>query len=120
MTSSKSTGDKGEVLAVNYLRKKGFEILYVNWRYLHLELDIIAKKDNSLIVIEVKSGNSTNFGEPQEWVTCKKQQRIIKATNAFIEQNNIETTTRFDIIAVLFTPQGSQIQHIEDAFSAIG
>ncbi len=120
MTSSKNTGDKGESLAVNYLRKKGFDILHVNWRHLHLELDIIAKKNDFLIIVEVKTGNSTNFGEPQEWVTRKKQTRIIKATNAFIEQNNIEIETRFDIIAVLFTPQGPQIQHIEDAFSAIG
>jgi putative endonuclease len=116
---SKETGDKGEVLAANYLRKRGYTILHVNWRYLHLELDIIAQKDNMLVVVEVKSGNSTNFGDPHEWVTRTKQKRVIKAADAYVLAHNIETETRFDIIAVVFTAQGPQVDHIEDAFSTV-
>lgn len=117
---SKKTGDKGEQIAVNHLRKKGYTILDVNWRDHYLELDIIAQKDNFLVIIEVKTGNSITFGEPHEWVTRKKQMRIIKAANAYVLEHNIQTETRFDIVAVLLTAQGPQVNHIEDAFSTVG
>lgn len=117
---SKKTGDKGEQIAAGYLRKRGYNVLHVNWRHGHLELDIIAQKEGLLIVVEVKTGNSTNFGDPHEWVTRKKQGRVIKAADAFVSANNIQTETRFDVVGILLTAQGPQVNHIEDAFSAVG
>ena len=117
---SKKTGDKGEQIAANYLRKRGYTILHVNWRYQHLEFDIITQKDDFLVVVEVKTGNSITFGEPHEWVTRKKQKRIIKAADAYVMANNIQAETRFDIVGVLLTQQSPQVNHIVDAFSAVG
>ncbi|MCC6691632.1 MAG: YraN family protein [Bacteroidia bacterium] len=118
---SKKTGDKGEKIAATYLNKKGYSILHTNWRYQHLELDIVAKKDDLLIVVEVKSGNSVDFGDPHEWVTRKKQKRVINAADAYVTEYNIETETRFDVVAILFTSgTAPQVTHIEDAFSPIG
>ncbi|MBI2270288.1 MAG: YraN family protein [Bacteroidetes bacterium] len=117
---SKKTGDKGEQIAANHLRKRGYTILEVNWRHQHLELDIIAQKDNFLVIVEVKTGNSITFGEPHEWVTRKKQLRIIKAADAYVMEHNIQTETRFDIVGILLTAQDPQVNHIEDAFSTAG
>lgn len=116
---SKKTGDKGEQIAADYLREKGYIILHVNWRYVHLELDIVAQHLNHLVVVEVKTGHTAVFGEPHEWVTRKKQKRVIKAADAYVQENNILTSTRFDIIAILLTLNGSEINHMVDAFSAV-
>jgi putative endonuclease len=114
------TGDKGEQLAANFLLNKGYTILDMNWRNHHLELDIVAQKNNLLVIVEVKTGNSMEFGLPQEWVTRKKQRHILQAAHAYIMLNNIQLEARFDIIAILLGPEGPQINHLEDAFSSIG
>jgi putative endonuclease len=121
--NNKRTGDKGEQLASDYLINKEYSILDMNWRNHHLELDIVAQKDNLLVIVEVKTANSREFGLPQEWVTRKKQKHIIQAAHAYIMLHKIQMEARFDIIAILLGPgslQPPQIEHIEDAFSAIG
>ena len=117
---SKKTGDKGEKIAVKHLQEKGYLILHQNWRHQHLELDIVAQKNNTLIIVEVKTGSTAIFGSPHEWVTRKKQKNIIKAAEAYISENNIQAETRFDIVAILLTSSGNEINHIENAFSALG
>lgn len=117
------TGDKGEKLASEHLIKNGYTILDMNWRNHHLELDIVAQKDKLLVIVEVKTANSREFGLPQEWVTRRKQRHIIRAAHAYIMLHNIQMETRFDIIAILLNPQPPQphqIEHIIDAFSAVG
>ena len=60
--STTETGNKGELLARNYLEDKGYTILDHNWRNQHLELDIVAQKDGKLVVVEVKTGKGFEFG----------------------------------------------------------
>jgi putative endonuclease len=120
VSNNKITGRKGEELALDYLLKKGYTLLDKNWQHHHLELDIVVKKNSVLVVVEVKTGNSSGFGEPQEWVNRRKQLRVIRAANAYVLHHNIYTETRFDIIAVLMGSGKPVITHIEDAFSAIG
>jgi putative endonuclease len=110
------TGKKGEAIAVEYLRKQGFDILTVNWRYRHLEIDIIAKEGKQLVIVEVKSRHSNLFEEPEMAVDKKKQRFLAQAANEYIYQTDYIGETRFDIIGILFTPQGHQLAHIRDAF----
>ena len=58
---NKDTGNFGENLACNYLIKKGFTILEQNWRYKHLEIDIIACKENRLHIVEVNNSSSKSL-----------------------------------------------------------
>jgi len=109
-------GKKGEEIAVNHLQSKGYEILERNWRFSSNEIDIIAKKDDTLIVVEVKTRKSSVFGEPEVFVTRQKQRNLIKAANVYINYNNIEMETRFDIIGIIMSNSKTQIHHIEDAF----
>ncbi len=111
-----TSGKTGENLAVLYLIEKQYEILETNWRYKHLEIDIIALKNNILSIIEVKLRSSDSFGEPQTFVTLKKQKNLIQATNAYVQTKHLNYEVRFDVIAIIKTKLTTKINFIKDAF----
>ena len=111
-------GKEGEDRAVRFLINAGFKIKNRNWRFGKNEIDIIAEKENLLVIVEVKTRTNDYFENPKEAVTKKKQRFIIKATEAYIQQFNINLETRFDIISVLTHNGKIEIEHIEDAFQA--
>lgn len=108
-------GQEGESLAVNHLEKKGYKILSRNWRYKHLEIDIIAQFKNEIIFIEVKRRSGTYIEQPFQAVNKKKQKNIIEAANAYINKFEIDLSARFDIISII-SEKYDKIDHIEDAF----
>lgn len=116
MAKHNELGKKGEEIARNYLYKKGYKILATNWRYKKDEIDIIAKDGNFLVIVEVKTRSSNYFGEPELAVTKKKQIFLIRAAERYINLNNINTETRFDVISIIITPKKNIIKHIDDAF----
>ena len=87
-----------------------------NWRNRHMEIDIIAMDGDELVIVEVKTRQSDAYGEPDIAVTRKKQSRLISAANAYIFRNNLDFSTRFDIISIVFNGGNPIIEHIEDAF----
>ena len=116
MAKHNELGKRGEELAVQYLMEKGYEILERNWRNIHKEIDIIAKKDNVLVIVEVKTRQSEEYGEPDIAVTKQKQTRLISAANAYLFQNQLDINTRFDVISIVFKGDNPEINLIEDAF----
>ncbi|OFX86004.1 MAG: hypothetical protein A2W99_16640 [Bacteroidetes bacterium GWF2_33_16] len=118
MSEHINLGKEGEEQALRFLVSSGYKIRHKNWRYKKNEVDIIAEKNNLLIVIEVKTRTNDYFESPKEAVTKKKQRFIIKATEAYIQQFNIDSETRFDIVSVIIRNGNSEIEHIEDAFQA--
>lgn len=117
MSKHNETGIKGEQIAVNFLIKKGYNILFTNWRHGKKEVDIIASTHDILVFVEVKTRSNFDFGYPEEAVTVKKQQFLQTAAEAFLEINNNYSNIRFDIISILLH-HGSvkEIIHYEDAF----
>ena len=109
-------GKWGEEYAANYLEKKGYELLERNWFFNKAELDIIALKNNQLVVVEVKTRNSDFFGDPLDFVTPAKIKLLVKATNEYIISNDLDLEVRFDVIAVLKNKTQEQLEHFEDAF----
>jgi putative endonuclease len=109
-------GNLGEERALSHLKSKGYEILQTNWQFGKLELDIIAKKEEWLVVVEVKTRSTETFEHPEEAITLKKIRNIIRATHEFILQIDWMGETRFDVISVI--PQGDSfhLEHIQDAF----
>ncbi|MCO6496375.1 MAG: YraN family protein [Chitinophagaceae bacterium] len=95
-----STGKMGEELAAKYLAERGFRILYQNWRYKHLEVDIIAAFDDVLHFIEVKTRSSDKFGYPEEGVSRKKLLHIMDAAEEYQYQNPEWKKIQFDILAI--------------------
>ena len=116
MAEHNELGKLGEDLAVQYLTDKGYEILERNWRNIHKEIDIIAKEGEDLVIVEVKARQTDEYGEPDIAVTKRKQRMLIAAANAYILKNNLDVSTRFDIISIVFKNGEPVIEHIEDAF----
>ena len=116
MAAHNDFGKQGEELAAQYLIGKGYEILERNWHNIHKEIDIIAKDGTDLVIVEVKTRQTDEYGEPDIAVTKKKQRMLIAAANAYITRNNLNIETRFDIISIVFKDDAPVIEHIEDAF----
>ena len=116
MAEHNELGKFGEELAVDFLQKNGYDILETNWTFQKAEIDIIALKENSLAVIEVKTRSSIEFGLPQDFVKPKKIQLLVKAVNEYIVSNDLDVEVRFDIIAIYKEDKTYKIEHIEDAF----
>ncbi len=116
MAEHNELGQKGEQLAAQYLTKKGYQVIETNWRFLSLEADIIALKDNLLVIVEVKTRKGNYFGEPEAFVNKQKQKNLIKTANEYIVRNNLNYEVRFDIVSIILTNNETKINHIEDAF----
>ncbi|MBP93720.1 MAG: endonuclease [Flavobacteriaceae bacterium] len=116
MAHHNELGDLGEQLAAEYLQAKGYAILERNYRFQKAEIDIIARHNNQLICVEVKTRNSDFFGDPQEFVTPGKVKLLVKAMDAYVTENDIDLESRFDIIAVLKNKTTETITHYENAF----
>lgn len=109
-------GRQGEQLAYTHLLKKGYHILERNWRFGKEELDIIAKKDELIVFVEVKTRENEYLGDPVEAVTLNKQKSIIRVANEYIISHDIDLESRFDIIGIVHNKKQTRIEHVEDAF----
>lgn len=116
MAAHNELGKEGEKLATRLLAEKGYEILETNYRYLKAEVDIIAQKGDILIAVEVKTRSTPDFGDPQEFVKKTQIQRLVKAIDHYVNENNLEVEVRFDIVAIIKNKLGTKVEHIEDAF----
>jgi putative endonuclease len=113
-------GEKGEEIAAGYLQDKGYKILARNWRFKKHEIDIIALKDELLVVVEVKTRTSLFVENLSEIVTRKKQKSIIIAANAYIESKELKFEVRFDIIFIVVKGDNYHLQYIKEAYTTIG
>ncbi len=109
-------GKEAETIASEYLRQKGYDVLTTNWRFGKAEIDIIARKDNILVIVEVKARTSDYFGEPESFVNRKKIKLLTEAANEYVIRNNLDMEVRFDIISILKNRYKEEIEHIENAF----
>ena len=117
MAKHSKIGVKGEEIAAGFLLNKGYIIVHRNWRSGKKELDIIAVKGDLLVVAEIKTRTSFDFGYPEEAVNRKKQKFIKTAAEAFIQANPRYLNIRFDIISILIEgEQVKEIMHFEEAF----
>jgi len=117
MAKHNDLGYIGEEMAVDYLQSKGYIIRHRNWKSGKKELDIVAEKENVLVVAEVKTRSTEYFEHPQEAVTNAKIRHIVRTAEDYIFKYDLMMETRFDIISVIPDKNGHfSIEHIEDAF----
>ena len=111
-------GNFGEQAAADYLSKAGYDILERKYRLNIGEIDIIAKKDNTVIFIEVKTRRSTRYGFPAEAVTYRKQQKIINTALCYLKQiNQNNACCRFDVMEIFLSHLNEiKYNHIINAF----
>jgi putative endonuclease len=120
MAAHNELGKNGENLAVEFLLKKGYEIVSRNFIYQKAEVDIIARKGSTLAIIEVKTRSTPDFGNPQEFVKAKQIQNLVKAVDHFVDEHDLDVEVRFDIVAIIKNKAGTRLEHLEDAFLHFG
>ena len=116
----KLTGAWGETLAAEYLKGKGYQILFTGYRTRYGEIDLIAADAEILAFVEVKTRKDADFATAREFVDRRKQERILATAEMWLSEHGSERQPRFDVIEI-YAPQGVDtknpaIRHWEDAF----
>ncbi|HEU4716864.1 MAG TPA: YraN family protein [Bacteroidia bacterium] len=120
MAQNHETGKWGEEEAQGFLLSKGYEVLDVNWKFLHLEIDIVAKIGEKLVIVEVKTRGTDAYGDPEMFVSKTKQRKLIRAANLYLDQKKLENEVRFDVIGIIRNNGHFRLRHVQDAFAPFG
>ena len=117
MSWNKTTGNKGEELAVNYLSERGFAVIERNWRFRYAEVDIIAEKNNRLHFFEIKTRTSDKFGKPEESMSYKKMKMLKIAAEEYQYKNPQWKYLQFDVLAItIIHDRPTEFFLIEDVY----
>ncbi len=98
--NNKVTGNKGEDLAEDYLKKHGYTIMHRNWRFKNWEVDIIASKGKFLHFMEVKTRTTLQYGRPEESISAKKMANLMNAAEEYQYQHPEWKFIQFDVLAI--------------------
>ena len=116
MAESNDFGKEAEHFAAGFLISKAYHILDCNWRYGHLELDIVCTDWKELVIVEVKARRESIFPHPEDVFTPIKERRTLLAAEAYIMQHNYAMPARFDLVAIVLRQGHFEIEHIEGVF----
>jgi putative endonuclease len=110
-------GQRGEQLAAAYLQRKGYAILTTNWRCPHGELDIVARQDDVLVFVEVRTRYAGSTESAFESVGEQKRERLQTLAYAYLDSHDMDSIPwRIDVIAVAIPRSGRpRIEHVENA-----
>ena len=113
-------GSWGEMVAADYLRKKRYKLVAMNYSCRFGEIDLIVSNRDFLVFLEVKLRKSDRFASAFEHVDYYKQQRIRTTAELFLSEYHTELQPRFDVVEI-YAPDGATtskpvIHHMEDAF----
>ena len=116
MSDKIEIGRLGENLAAEFLTSKGWEIVSRNYRHGKAEIDLIVKREDWTIFVEVKTRSSSMYGEPEEFVDEFKARKIYDAAEEFIFSTDWQGHVRFDVVSIKLT-NPPEIVHFEDAIN---
>jgi putative endonuclease len=112
-------GKQGESIAKKYFLSKNHILLAENYRFERAETDLIFKDRNNktLIFVEVKARRTKTYGEPEESITGKKIEHLVKSAEGFVyEHPEYESyEKRIDVFTILFDGKKEIVNHIENA-----
>jgi putative endonuclease len=116
-TLDDTLGQKGENVAAKFLTTKGYKIIQRNFNAKVGEIDIVARKDKTIVFVEVKTRVEDQV-RPEDQVTLEKQHQISKAADVFLSRFGFpQPPAQFDVIAILWPPGREPIiRHHENAF----
>lgn len=112
MTQHLTTGRRGEEITADYLKKKGYKILAMNWKLAHVpaagELDIVAKRGEDLIFVEVKAMSANDVFYPEDHFTSAKARKTLRAARLWLAENKqFDKPWQIDLVAVSFGAGGA-------------
>ena len=115
MAAHNELGKWGEALAAEFVEKQGYVILERDWKSGHHDLDIIARDEDTLVIIEVKTRRNRLFGDPEEAIDYKKRLSLQSAINHYVKSHRIKIPVRFDVISIVgMIGSTPEIDHIKD------
>jgi putative endonuclease len=117
MDQHNTIGRIGEEIAAKHLKHHGYSLRARNWTKHKAELDIVAQKDGLLVVVEVKTRQGPIQDDARDLVPPAKRKMIIKGTQYYLEDFDLDLEVRFDVILVGMIAGNDEIQHYEDAFA---
>jgi putative endonuclease len=110
----RALGAGGEDRAAEWYSGHGYEVLARNWRTSGGELDLVARRERTLVFCEVKTRSDVAFGEPFEAVTRAKQLRLRRLAAEWLR--TCAPPGRFDIRFDVVSVTGRHLDVIEEAF----
>jgi putative endonuclease len=114
-----SLGKIGEDLACEELTRRGYDILERRYRTRYGEIDIIARYGGSLVFVEVKARDGSEFGGAEAAVTICKQQRIVRMAIDFLSRRRLQDQPcRFDVVTIDVSGGRPRIEVYPHAFTA--
>ena len=118
MLSHLDLGKKGEEIARAHFLAKDYIILCANWKLGRKEIDLVVRKEECLVFVEVKTLSNDMWGYPEKNVTPQKIKRIRSVANGYMNRMEVlPKRIRFDIVAITFSGDGSyELMHFEDCF----
>jgi putative endonuclease len=122
---SKQLGFLGEKVALDYLKRKGYQILDKNYSSKFIpgprrgEIDIVVKKEDTISFVEVKTLTSDGIIQPEEKVDYLKQKKLIKTANQWLMEKRIPLDTKWQIDAISLkinsNSKQAKIRHFQNA-----
>ena len=108
-------GALGEEIAANYLKKRGFTVLELNYLKKWGEIDIVTRDTDKIHFVEVKAVSYETKGalhaaisrgtwRPEENVHHSKIQRLSRAIESWVMENNYEGDWDIDVVAIRLVP----------------
>jgi putative endonuclease len=107
-----SLGRFGEAWAVGHLQRLGYRVIDRNVRYRSGELDIVAHEGGDLVFVEVKCRRSSQYGSPEESISARRFDRLVRAANEYLTRNELQgSEVRLDLIALEVGRDGRVDRH---------
>ena len=117
MLKHNEIGIKGEEIAREFLKNKGYSIINTNWRSGNKEIDIIAEDNGVFVFVEVKTRKSVSFSYPEEFISTRQKNNLRTAGVNYYNINCLSGAYRFDVVSIVFRHNAiKEIQHFENAF----
>lgn len=114
MDARREFGNRGEGLAAEFLKKKGYQILHRQYKNVHGEIDLICQEGSEIVFIEVKARHG-DLADPEDSVTIAKIGHIVRTAEAYLDESKIgEVPWRIDVVAVEYDSGMPVFTHIED------
>ena len=116
MAQHNEVGQWGEQTAALHLMHQDYQILERNWRFRHLEIDIIAEYLGEIVFVEVKTRSGGDFREARAAVDFYKRKHIMDAAQAYLRQNQLDNIWRYDVITIIGNAAHYRLRHEQRAF----
>jgi len=118
-TDRQALGALGERVAARWLRARGWRVVAQRFRSGHRDVDLIVRRDGEVAFVEVKTRRGDRFGDPASAVGWRKRRELTRSAQVWSDRfGGPGLAYRFDVVAVLVSPAGVRVRHLENAFPA--